>query len=361
MFERLLAPLLETLRPHFDLSKTRLETLAVLLVGLANCRTVNLSHLASQFPGAAKHGSNYRRLQRFFQFVQLDGDVAARLIMRMLNLTRPALLALDRTNWKLGSRDVNILMLAVVTRRFRVPLMWVLLDHAGNSATAQRIALMQRYLRLFGASQIRALLADREFVGAEWMDFLNKNNVPFVIRIKEDMLIQLSDGTQRQFRTLLRKRKRGTWEGWLTGMNAAPDNRLRFAAKRIKRDEALIIATNLDDGGHALGLYRKRWGIECMFADAKTRGLNLEDTHITDPTKLATLLVLIALAFTWACRSAIRVIGRGAIRRKRHGRREKSWFRTGLDALRKWIIHSPQHALEAWTNRYPRRPLTVSQ
>ena len=35
MFERLLAPLLETLRPHFDLSKTRLETLAVLLVGLA--------------------------------------------------------------------------------------------------------------------------------------------------------------------------------------------------------------------------------------------------------------------------------------------------------------------------------------
>ncbi|MGY6696142.1 MAG: transposase, partial [Roseinatronobacter sp.] len=47
-----------------------------------------------------------------------------------------------------------------------------------------------------------------------------------------------------------------------------------------------------------ISLYRKRWGIECMFADAKTRGLNLEDTHITDPTKLATLLVLIALAVT---------------------------------------------------------------
>lgn len=127
MFERLLAPLLETLRPHFGLSKTRLETLAVMLVGLANCRTVNLSHLASQFPGDAKHGSNYRRLQ---QFVQLDGDVAARLTIQMLNLNRPRLLALDRTNWKLGSRDVNILVLAIVTRRFRVPLMWVLLEVA---------------------------------------------------------------------------------------------------------------------------------------------------------------------------------------------------------------------------------------
>jgi hypothetical protein len=77
MFERFPAPLLETLRPHFALSKSRLEALAVLLVGLANCRTVNLSHLASQFPGAAKHSSNYRRLQRFFQFVQLDGCRAA--------------------------------------------------------------------------------------------------------------------------------------------------------------------------------------------------------------------------------------------------------------------------------------------
>lgn len=249
MFERLLASLLETLRPHFDLSKTRLETLAVLLVGLANCRTVNLSHLASQFPGEAKHSSNYRRLQRFFQFVELDGDVAARLIMRMLNLTRPALLALDRTNWKLGSRDVNILMLAVVTRRFRVPLMWVLLDHAGNSATAQRTALMERYLRLFGASSIRALLADREFVGAEWMNFLNKNSVPFVIRLKEDMRIRMPDGIQWQFRTLLRKPRRGTWEGWLTGMDTAPENRLRFAAKRIKGGEALIVATNLDEAG----------------------------------------------------------------------------------------------------------------
>ena len=38
MFESLLDPLLKTLRPHFDLSETQLETLVVPLVGLANCR-----------------------------------------------------------------------------------------------------------------------------------------------------------------------------------------------------------------------------------------------------------------------------------------------------------------------------------
>ena len=358
MFVPLLAPLLQTLRPHFDLGKTGLETLAVLLVGLANGRTVNLSHLASLFPGAALHASKYRRLQRFFQHVRLDGDLVARLILRLLNLERPKLLALDRSNWKLGQSDVNVLVLAVVTRRFRVPVLWTLLEHGGASATAQRIALMRRYLRLFGASSIEALLADREFIGAQWLEYLIENNVPFVIRLKQDMQFRLEDGSLRQFRSLLRKRRRGAWEGWLNGMETTPANRLRFAAKRIKEGELLIVATNLDDEARALNLYRKRWGIECLFADAKTRGLNIEDTHITDPDKLATLLVVVALAVTWAYRCATRVMGRKAIRRKSHGRREKSWFRIGLDALRNWVVHKPEQALAAWNQTCPRRPLS---
>ena len=358
MFGFLLAPLVETLRPHFSLSKTRIETLAVLLLGLANGRTVNLSHLASQFPGSALHASNYRRLQRFFQFERLDADLSGPLIVRMLKLDGPKLLALDRTNWKLGQGDVNILVLAVVPRRFRVPLLWTLLDHGGTSDVGQRIALMERYLRLFGASSIKALLADREFIGAEWMKFLNKNNIPFAIRLKENMQVRLEDGSLRQFRTLLRKRRCGSWAGWLSGTQTTPANRLRFAAKRIRDGELLIVATNLDDGRRGLNLYRKRWDIECLFADAKTRGLNIEDTHITDTGKLATLLVVVALALTWAYRCATCTMGRKAIPRKTHGRREKSWFRIGLDALRNWIIHKPEYAVFAWTDTCPRRPLT---
>jgi hypothetical protein len=286
------------LRPHFSLGKTRLETLAVLLVGLANGRTVNLSHLASQFPGSALHASNYRRLQRFFQLVRLDTDTAARLVVRILNLGQPRLLALDWTQWALGSREVNILVLAVVTRRFRVPLMWTLLDHRGCSNTAQRIDLMEMYVRLFGAPSIKAVLADREFIGTEWIEFLNENNIPFGIRLKENMRFHREDGSVRDFPTLLRKHRRGTWTGWLTGMQTIPEAKLQFAAKRIRNGELLIVATNLDDGPRSLNLYRRRWDVECLFADAKTRGFNIEDTHITDPAKLGTLLVIIALAVT---------------------------------------------------------------
>ena len=138
------------------------------------------------------------------------------------------------------------------------------------------------------------------------------------------MQIRLADGHLHQFRSLLRKHRCGKWTGWLNGMDTIPANQLCVAAKRIKGSELLIVATNLGEGVSGLNLYRKRWGIECLFADAKIRGLNIEDTHITDPDKLANLLIVVALAVTWAHRCATLAMGRSAIRRKAHGRREKS-------------------------------------
>ncbi|MFI0847846.1 hypothetical protein ACH196_28035, partial [Mesorhizobium sp. IMUNJ23232] len=90
----------------------------------------------------------------------------------------------------------------------------------------------------------------------------------------------------------------------------------------------------------------------------KTRGLNIEDTHITDPEKLASLIVIIMLAITWAYRCATHSMGIKAIRRKSHGRRAKSWFRTGLDALRDWIANRPIEAKNAWAEKAPKRPFS---
>ncbi|MBB4268033.1 hypothetical protein GGD89_003687 [Roseospira visakhapatnamensis] len=50
------------------------------------------------------------------------------LVVALIGSRPPWVLCLDRTNWKLGQRDVNILLLAVATRRFRVPLMWTVLQ-----------------------------------------------------------------------------------------------------------------------------------------------------------------------------------------------------------------------------------------
>ena len=78
-------------------------------------------HRQHRRPGGAD-ASTYRRLQRFFQHVDLGSDWAAPILARLIGATGAWTLALEPTNWRIGTRDVNDLVLAVVTRRFRVPL-----------------------------------------------------------------------------------------------------------------------------------------------------------------------------------------------------------------------------------------------
>lgn len=349
--------LIASLSPHLGLSQSRLETLAVFLIALVQGRTVNLSHVASQFPGLACWASNYRRLQRFFQYVRFDQAVVARLIVRMLNLSRSKCLALDRTNWKVGKKTINILMLAIVTRRFRVPLLWSICDRPGSSNCGERIALLRRYLALFEPNSIELLLADREFTGVEWIKFLIENDIPFAIRAKEELRFGLPDGSLWSLATLLRNKRARTVVHVRDIVLPGSDLPLSLAAKRIKGGEWLIVLTNSADPKRAVRTYKKRWAVECLFADTKTRGLNLEDTHLTIPAKIETLTALVALAMTWAYRSATCVMGMKAIKRKTHRRRQKSWFRVGLDILRNAIANQSQLAATVWLSKCPRAPL----
>jgi hypothetical protein len=333
---RSLADLQRTLSPHVPLGASRLETLCLVLLGMISARTVNLTHIATERPGRALVASTYRRLQRFFQHVVLPEDWAVGLVITLIGNPPAWYLCLDRTNWKIGKADVNVLVLAVVTEKFRVPLMWTLLPHSGNSTTAQRIALMQRYLARFDASSVRMLLADREFIGQEWFAFLKEKGIPFCIRLKEEQIIR-TGGRELNLRSWL-SRCRGVrgFTAVLPRKAGQPDIELHFGARRIKGGELLIVASSVPlSGKRILRYYSKRWFIECLFADSKTRGLNLEDTRLTLARKLSLLIAITAVAIALLCRAATKLLGSKYPARKKHGYCAKSWFRTGLDELRR--------------------------
>ena len=273
MTNRTITVLASRLSPHVALGKTRLETLCLLIVAVISARTVNLSHLACGRTGPVRIASTCRRLQRFLRHVSLPQDRSAHPVVRLPGLTGPWHLCLDRTNRKIGSRNVNILMPAIATRRFRVPLMWTVPDKAGNSNAEERIALMRRCLALFGLGSGQLLLADREFIGLKWLNFLEAGGIPFAIRVKAGLIVTTGDGHSPSLRS------------WLTKCRAARKFRatfpargdaqaLTFAAKRIEGTDLLIVAGNAPDK-NGLNACRRRWSIECLFGDAETRGLNL--------------------------------------------------------------------------------------
>ena len=97
-------------------------------------------------------------------------------------------LTLDRTNWKWGKRDINILMLAIVYRGIAIPIVWTLLNKRGNSDTKERIALIQRFIAIFGKDRIVIVFADREFIGEQWFTWLIEQDINFCIRVKKTSL-----------------------------------------------------------------------------------------------------------------------------------------------------------------------------
>jgi Transposase DDE domain len=355
MFDRAIATLGDRLGPHLPLSKDRLETLVLLVTAMLSARTVNLSHLAAERPGRVKIASSYRRFQRFFQYVRLGRDWSASLVAEVMGLSGSWYLALDRTQWRIGAHDVNFLVLAAVTRRVRVPLMWTVIRGPGCSDTGGRIALMRRYLKVFEAGTIRLLLADREFVGRAWIDFLCENNIPFAIRLKGDLRITTDDGAELTLEARVHARGRGrVLRGWLGFGRERGRHRVTVAAKRLGPAGFLFVVTNREPR-LALAAYRRRWAIECLFGDVKTRGLNLEDTRLTQPENLDLLMGVVALAIAWAARTALLSLAGQAPRRGAHGYLVKSWFRIGFDQVRRLLRSDPAAAIHPWL-RLPQAP-----
>ena len=81
----------------------------------------------------------------------------------------------------------------------------------------------------------------------------------------------------------------------------------------------------------------------------------MEDTRITDPAKLNTLLIIVTLAMAWAHAAAAAAQAGAAIKKRAHGYRYESWFRLGFDLLRNSILYQPDKAARTWTRTWPKR------
>ncbi len=75
-----LANELSTLNWH----PARIMLMAHFILSLIKVRTVNLMEIALGFEHCAQTGSNYKRLQRFLRFFDLDFEAIARLIAHWL-------------------------------------------------------------------------------------------------------------------------------------------------------------------------------------------------------------------------------------------------------------------------------------
>ena len=124
-------------------SEHRLDFIARFILALIQVKTVNLTQLGLALNGQVKSTSNYRSIQRFFEQFSFNKQVISQWLITQLP-QEPLILCLDRTNWKFGKVDINILALGVAYKGTAIGLLWLLLPKFGNSNQHERIELFER-------------------------------------------------------------------------------------------------------------------------------------------------------------------------------------------------------------------------
>ena len=324
--------LVDIFQARLGWNKARVKFFVSFIIALCKVQTVCFSRLAQGFEGKARVESNLRRIQRFFADFIVDTNLIAKLIFSLLPEKPPYRICLDRTNWKYGAANINILMISIAYQGMAVPILWTMLPKRGNSNTDERKELVRRFITLFGEDCIEAFLADREFIGDDWFRTLIRHKIPFYIRIRNNMWIDIpGKGPTKAFwlfnslplNTAYHYEKivciDGQWV-YLNGMKVVShDGKIDF-----------VIVASYSPGHDALLKYKDRWQIETMFKALKSGGFNFEDTHLTDPNRLAKLIALVCVAFIWVYLVGISRNASKPIKIKNHGRKATSLFKYGL-------------------------------
>jgi len=315
----------------------RIKFFGLFICALCKVQTVCFEKLAAAFESEAKTSSSLRRIQRFMADYVLNSELIAKLVFKILPHKPPYRLAMDRTNWQFGQTDINVLTLAILYQGVAFPILITLLDKRGNSHTGERIEIINRYIRLFGLDTVDCLLADREFVGEQWIAYLNGRKIRYYIRIRENFYVEdprtgnklkafqmFADIKCGQCRVLHRIYR---VNGQLCYLAAA-----KVKDKNGKPEFQLVISFN--QPRNALKSYKERWQIEMCFRATKSSGFNIEDTHLTDPDRIEKLFTIVMLAFAWVYVTGI-FLDRHIkpVRILNHGNRAKSLFKYGLEFI----------------------------
>ena len=307
-----------------------------LIIGLLSTASVWHKRIVEAMMNANQIESDVRATQRFFASTHIDYNQYSRMIYDMLKIGGKITIVLDRTNWKFGRVHINIFVATVLCKAegqdqsFAVPIVWDVLDKAGTSNTQERKKLMREILAIVGSENIEVVLADREFIGHEWIQFLLENSIPFIIRIRNDMYV-MHGGKRVNASSLFTGVKYNEKLIYSVTFNGI---QVQLAGTRSIEGELVVVIASMEVPGDLLNTYRLRWLIELFFKSIKSQGFNIENTHMTDPARIKLLFALISYATMLVVQAGMVRNHVKKIKVKNHGRPTYSLFTYGLDLWR---------------------------
>jgi hypothetical protein len=184
------------------------------------------------------------------------------------------------------------LMLSVLWQGKSIPIAWVVRQgEKGHLPEQMHLDLIHCLLAVCPANCRIVLLGDGEFDGQRLRQLCLGRSWEFVVRTSNTQKINCA-GEWAPIRTL----QAGPGDEYVFVENAL-DGIHAIWWHKPKYEAPIFLLTNMEPAGMACAYYEKRFEIECMFKQMKSRGFRLDKTQIRDPQRISNLLIVAAIAY----------------------------------------------------------------
>jgi hypothetical protein len=259
----------------------------------------------------------YTRFIRFFKMKGIEGfilgvlNLSLSMALPFVGCSEVYCIAIDRTNWKIGKVNINILYIGLVLGNgYFIPLFFSLLDKKGNSSQAERIDLFNQFKSVFNgfANFSFVVVGDREFIGEDWFYYMAKNSYEFVMRIRRKdysnlLASQLNVTIERLNKRIDKKLEKYGYcvlpieiQG-VTLYYHVYQKRKGDRSYANEKDKYIRFISSSIDPQWVAEQYDKRWKIEVFFEDSKLKGFDLESIGFKEEAKIRLMVAICAVCY----------------------------------------------------------------
>ena len=279
-----------------------LNTLTSMITGIIISKETQLPQIANHVPENIKVPSTEKRFKRliinpsvteetfFLPFIQT--------LLNKLDLEE-MVLAIDGS---LVGRGCMCLMISLIYRRRALPLLFtVVKGKKGHLSEETHVDLVNRLRPLIPESTRRVIfLGDGEFDGTTLQQTLAGFGWKYVCRTASNITIY-PDDEPFQIDMLAAMLPEGHCKGLqncrITHKQYGPVTVVAWWAEG--QSEPIFLVTNFLSAPKACDYYAMRFTIETFFSDQKSRGFNIDKSHLSCPQRLTRLMYASCLAYLW--------------------------------------------------------------
>lgn len=202
------------------------------------------------------------------------------------------------------------LMVSLIWRKRAIPLCWMVRrGKKGHFPVEMHIKLLAAFADLLPADCQVTLLGDGEFSKVRLLEFCQNKGWDVVCRIAKNRQVILENHKEKLSLGSSLYPEEGHQTAWFpsvkyTAKQYGPVH--VFCHHEPNHASPWYLISNIDHPPSVIRLYRKRFGIETLFGDLKSRGFNIHKSKLRHPERLERLLIAVCLAFIFTILAGVR-------------------------------------------------------